>query len=613
MTLVTDPPAGPDDTTGASTPTPTPMPYGRLRRMWNRPLWTHVAALGLVLVALVAVVGTGASFSADEGAAITQARSLARGDGWIVEHPLPQVDPEGAYYPLELSAEGPRGIAPFAKHPLYALVLAGAHKVGGINAMVALSLLGTLAAATLGAALASRIGGPGLARPALWALGLASPLLFDGYLVIAHTIGAALAAAAVLVAAVAIQRRKPRLALAVAPLVATAVLFRTEALLFGVALAVAAGLLALRGRGPAANRWTTALVAGASLAGAGAAAVGERLWAAAILGGTVSSTGGGPSGLADVGFLDARMHGFVITWLRPSYNGGTVDLALIVMTAALALAVFAARRHPGDDRPVRLLAVVAAVAAGFALVSGSTAIVPGLLVACPLVLVGLLCLGRARPGDGGDRDGDEDGVGGGSPSRSDATLAFGTFVGFALAVIATQYATGGSGEWGGRYFAIGLPILIPVCLLHLRRVGHSLSTDTRRVAAAGLLVCAVCLSAISIGGLRHTHQFSGRLMEAVDRTAQTTGERPVIIANGPGRPRAAWATFDRQRWLLVDPDRDVTDLLDRLRAAGIQRVTVMSGPTSPDLTENLGDGMRVVTVDEWAKSHRWTVAVIDLG
>ena len=131
-----------------------------------------------------------------------------------------------------------------------------------------------------------------------------------------------------------------------------------------------------------------------------------------------------------------------------------------------------------------------------------------------------------------------------------------------------------------------------MCLLHLRRVGHSLPADTRRIAAAGLLVCAVCLSAISIGGLRHTHQFSGRLMAAVDRTAQTTGERPVIITNGPGRPRAAWATFDRQRWLLVDPDSDVSDLLDRLRAAGIQQVTVMSGPTSPDLTENLGEGMQ---------------------
>ena len=201
----------------------------------------------------------------------------------------------------------------------------------------------------------------------------------------------------------------------------------------------------------------------------------------------------------------------------------------------------------------------------------------------------------------------------GPTSTPAATLAAGTFVGFAIGVIATQYATGGSGEWGGRYFAIGLPILVPVCLLHLRRVGQSLSADTRRAAAGALLVCAVCLSTISIGGLRHTHQFSGRLMAAVDRTAQTTGERPVIITTSPGRPRSAWATFDRQRWLLIDRDADVSDLLDRLRTAGIQQVTVMSGPTSPVLTENLGEGMRVVTMDAWAKSQRWTVAVVDLG
>ena len=50
-----------------------------------------------------------------------------------------------------------------------------------------------------------------------------------------------------------------------------------------------------------------------------------------------------------------------------------------------------------------------------------------------------------------------------------------------------------------------------------------------------------------------------------------------------------------------------------LRAAGIQRVTVMSGPTSPDLTADLDEGVRVVTVDAWAKSHRWNVAVLDLG
>jgi hypothetical protein len=600
VTLVADPTPPPPDADDA---VPTPTTGGRLRRAWARPLWAHVVALGLVLIALMPVVGTHASFSADEGAAITQARNLARGDGWIVDHPLPQVDPEGVNYPLELSSRGPNGVAPFAKHPLYALVLAGAERVGGINAMVALTLLGTLAAAALGAALASRMGGPGLARPALWALGLASPLLFDGYLVVAHTIGAALAAAAVLVAVVAIERRRASLALAVAPLVALAVLFRTEALLFGVALAVMAGLLVLRR--PGATRWTTALVAAASLAGAGGAAIGERLWSAAILGGPAGSTGGGPSGLDEVGFFDGRMHGFVITWLRPSYDGGAVDIALLVMAAALALGVFAARRHPGDDPPARLLAVVAAIASILALAVGPTAIVPGLLVACPLVLVGLASFGRGDRGT--DRSSDVD-----SPSRLTATLAAGTFAGFALAVIATQYATGGSGEWGGRYFAIGLPILVPVCLLNLRRVGQRLSAPTRRVAAGSLLVCTVCLSTIGVSGLRHTHDFTGRLMAAVDRTASPIGARPVIVTDEPGMPRQAWDTFDRQQWLLVD-DEEPSDVFDRLRAAGIERVAVVFGPGKRDLTRDLGPGAQVVAADAWAESKAWHIVTVDLG
>jgi hypothetical protein len=31
--------------------------------------------------------------------AILQAKSLSAGGGWVVEHPLPQVDAEGRFYP----------------------------------------------------------------------------------------------------------------------------------------------------------------------------------------------------------------------------------------------------------------------------------------------------------------------------------------------------------------------------------------------------------------------------------------------------------------------------------------------------------------------------------
>ena len=220
--------------------------------------------------------------------------------------------------------------------------------------------------------------------------------------------------------------------------------------------------------------------------------MGEHLWAAAILGGSAAPTSGGRPTSAS----HRPLHGFVITWIRPSYDGGGVDVALVVMAAALALTVFAARRHPGDDSPIRLLAVVAAAAAVAALVIGQTTIVPGLLIACPLVLVGLLASRRS--------------TGRGSTTTT-ASLAAGTFAGFAIAVIATQYGTGGSGEWGGRYFAIGLPLLVPVCLLNLQRIGEALPAATRRLATGALLVCVTCLSTMGIGGLRATDQFSGRL------------------------------------------------------------------------------------------------------
>src|SRR3954465_6534237 len=124
MTLVADPVAPP-----------------RRRRLWDAPLRAHVAALAVVLLALMPLIGTGSSFSADEGAAAVQARSLSRGDGWIVAHPVPDVDPTGVNYPLELSERGPDGFAPFGKHPLYALLLAAADRAGGTSAMVLLSVL----------------------------------------------------------------------------------------------------------------------------------------------------------------------------------------------------------------------------------------------------------------------------------------------------------------------------------------------------------------------------------------------------------------------------------------------------------------------------------------
>jgi hypothetical protein len=546
------------------------------RRMWDLPLRAHLAALAAVLLALVPLVGTGASFSADEGAAILQARSLADGRGWVVEHPLPEADPGGRHYPLELSAKGPDGTAPFAKHPLYALLLAAADRIGGVTAMLVLSVLGTVAAAGLAAALAGHLDAA-LRRPALWVTGLASPLLFDGYLVIAHTLGAACAAGALVLAVRAVERRSLPAAVGVAGCTATAALVRTEAVLFAAALAAVAAALALADR----RARVPALAVGAAAAGAAIAArVVEAAWARHLVGGTVTLSS---VPRPEPGFLDGRLQSLLLTWLRPSYGGPRiVDLALLCMVAALAVGAVVARRRPGDRAAVRLCGAVAAVSAVAALLVGPTTVVPGMLAAFPVMVAGLLLLRRR------------------SLDLVAARLMGGTFALFALAVIATQYSTGGSGEWGGRYFALGIPAVVPVVLLAVRDRGPAL--------VAGLAICSVALSAMGVLALRSTHRFTADLVASI--AAAATGPAPVIVTTEEALPRLAWATFDRQRWLLAEP-ADLPELIDRLRAAGVRRFAFVTSRLDRD-RDHLR-GVEVVSVDGRADGRGWQILVLLAG
>jgi len=553
-------------------------------------LWAHAAALAVVLLALVPVVGTGASFSADEGAAIVQAHHLADGDGWVVDHPVPQVDPTGKAYPLELSERGDKGTAPFVKHPLYALLLAGADRVGGHAAMVLLSLAGTLAAAVLAAGLARRLR-PGLARPSLWVTALATPLLFDGYLVIAHTLGAAVAVAAVLLALRAAEGRGGRWAAVAgaAGCVAIAVLLRSEAVFWGLGLGVALTVVAF-------HRHSGFLAAAsvAMVAAAGLAHVGEGAWINRILGGHVVALGSSPD--EGVGLVTGRIQSIVLTWFRPGYGQfPSTELALALMLGCATAGAVVARRHPEDRRVLVGLAATAAVASLLAFVAAPTNLVPGLLVAAPLLATGLVALRRSSFGPVG------------------AQMALGTFAVFAIAVAATQYARGGSGEWGGRYFALGLPVLVPVVLLALVDAGVRLQRSARCVAAGALVVCSLAMTAMGLTSLADTHRFTARLVATIDRAGQAAaapGERPVILATNGAVPRLAWSTFDRQRWLLSDR-ADLSSQTALLASAGITRVVLVTAHLSDDLAA-AGPGVRVVTDDHPTGRGTWHAVVLQI-
>lgn len=518
------------------------------RRVWDAPVWAHLLALTAILVVLVPVIGTSTSFLADEGAAVIQADSLSSGRGWVVEHPAPELDPSGRNYPITHSEGGVKGQAPLGKHPVYPVLLAVADRLGSVAGMVLLSVLGTVAAAGLAAALAKRLG-PGLALPTIWVVGLASPLLFDGFLLIGHTIGAALATGAALFSLVAIERRSVRAALAVVPFVAGAVLFRNEAIIFAVALAAVAGVFAFRTR----PRWPAITVAVGAIAATGVARIAEKIWIARFLGRSTQAAAL-PVPVAAENLIRGRFDGLLLTWFTPTYWGSPLlVLSLLAMVTSIAAGAFLARRGPERRNGVLVASAVAAGAAMVALLADPTNVVPGLLVAFPLGAAGLFVLRRdlfREPG---------------------ALVAGGVFGLFSAGVVATQYSIGGSGEWGGRYFALGIPVLVPVLLLALRRQRRDLDARTARGVVAALAVCSVAMSTMAVVSLRASHAGKTRLVAEIEGAVAATGSsRPVIVTTSDAMPRVAWPAYESGRWLLTSTS-DLADLRERLARAGVNR------------------------------------------
>ncbi len=555
-------------------------------RAWAAPLWAHATALSVILLALVPVVGTSASFSPDEGAVVIQARSLAAGEGWIVAHPLGELDPDDRYYPLGGSSQGEDGKAPFGKHPVYPLVLAVLDGLAGPGAMTVLSVLGTVAAAVAGALLAGALSG-GLERPTLWAVGLGSPLLFDAYLLIAHSVAAALVSVAVLVALLGTRRSGPAVPMVGAgALVAAAVLLRSEGLIFAVALGAGVVATGIARHRPAVAGWGLVIPAAAL-----GAVVGER-WLQQVLIGADGASVAAPAVAGS--FVGARVEGFLNTWIRPSATvPGAGDLALLGAAFVVAAAVVVARRAG----PTRLLGALSMSAVGLstvAFLADPDRVVPGLAVAFPLAVVAFGLVDRTYFEAGG------------------RLLVSVTVALFVAGVLATQYREGGSAEWGGRYFALAVPVLAVLAVDALHRRAPSLSGEGRRWAGAGLVACSALLAAGAVVSLARAHTFTGGLIARIDATARATapgdgGGRPVVVSAYPNIPRLAWPVFDDGRWA-HNPDRghaaQLSTVLDRAQVGEL----VLVGQTPEDVAPYLGNYV-VDPARSW-EMGRWEVSVL---
>lgn len=532
----------------------------------------HQVLLGLSLYGLLAVAGTHAVWSADEGALLYQASSLAEGGGWSFEHPFPEADPKGTAYPLHLSSwavdepdasvaqtcpidgVGCRYIS-LAKHTSFVWIAAGLLKLGGYKALLLFSMFGTFCAAIGASKLAARIE-PVAELPALWLVGIGSPLFINGYVAWAHAPTAALIVWAVhwLTDADDGPRRVMHLTWGFSAL-AAATLLRTEALLIGIAIGAGwIGIAVVRRNVKEKKLPLAAVGLGAFCATAFGTFVDRT---------TATPTAGPvepPSFDEAFGLIDGRLEGFANTWLKPGYVMAPMDLLLLISAVALiAAAIFVRRGDEGRQltRPAVLFAV-ACLALRFVMMP--VALVPGLIVACPLLIVGLILLDR-------------------STMRSEQVLVLLVpFVLFCGAVLATQYRGGGGGEWGGRYFAIGLPLGLVVATVGVIRTGRTFPTVHQRQIVAMLAAGILLLNLLGLFGLRIIRDRTTDLAAAISVAGSDAGDedqRPVVVTTMNGLGRWLWQDLDNYRMLRV-PSEELPELGRKLASLGIVELTLVS-------------------------------------
>ncbi len=536
----------------------------------------------MAVLVLVLVLHGPTPVISDDGSFLAQA-ALLRDGRTGVDLPLAAADPDGVFPPLENSTTAAGRAFPYSKHlVLPAAVAALTLLVGGAGGVVFSSLsvwLAGLAAMVLAARIDRR-----LSAVALWSTVLLTPLVFDANLVVAT--GTAAAALGFLVVAVVSVRARPvtRRLVPVAVLAFVVPMWRTEGMFAVAAVAVLATaeplVIAARSRrltGDTVLRVAAGVVAGtAGIAGY----VLDVSMAARVVGSTTRIV---PS-TQDYDPIRGRLSSMWGSLLRPAHDVPASSGLLVALVAVLVLvAVVLVRRRGPAGRIVTLL--VAAAAVSIAWVLTPPALVTGLLPAAPVLFAGLLLLGRA------DLDVPE--------TRAGLSVSALT----ALGVVATSYSAGGGAEWGGRYFHILIPLLVPASLVGLSRARDLLSGRDGMVATVAVLVVAVAPSVVALRSVVQLRSGSERTVEVVldgiDRAERAAEDEPggpagdggdiVVVSARPTFGRFAWNRLDGLRLLSVaDPTR-LVDALDGVADTDVDRVVVLAQDDEEPLGDTMGD------------------------
>lgn len=542
-------------------------------------LWLQVVLLGVILGLLLPFVldGNGIGYP-DEGLYAAQAETLSRGTWW---DDRPAADLPGLEVANGLRPEFTRGnrYVGYVKHSLYIRLLVPFWRVGGFGALLLPSLVGGVLTAAAAAFLARSVDDR-LAVPALWLVGVGSPLVFDSYLVAAHTLGAAAVGWTAVGLAGVLRTRRFVALLWVVPVAAFAVFMRSEGVLYVCGLSAGVGVLALM---RAAHRcWRDALQLGVTAAVTFTAASVAYLvdaWLARRITGSTEAVQTTGRVLGDS--TDPLPHIWA-SLIRPGPADRIVVAAAIGASTTLAAAVL--HRALGRKSWALQSALLGvAAAATLWMHSGGLHLVTGLVAAFPLLVAGLIVMPRL----------------GGEEARWFLVVAA---VSAGVLLVLTSYAEGGAAEWGGRFY---LPLVVLLGPLYVAGLAHWIEQLDRR---GSLVVSLMAVGVLGLGALQVRVNHSRRSETAViDRgVAAAVAEpdiagQPLVVVGGVsigGASRILWARTGEMD-VLAAPSLEHTFRMVTFAAEHGYRDAFVLMP--------LPDGSAVQVARAWLDPIGWTV------
>lgn len=510
------------------------------------PWAIHLVWIGLVLVLATVFVGFSAFVYIDEAAIYAQV-DLVEDGTWTVPRPLGATDVSQQWAPMNNSTVVGDEFAPFPNHPLHVVIAAAADRLGGSVGVRALSTFGVLAAAATAGVLASVVGRrEAIAAAAITAL--ASPLLFDAQLVVAHAIAAPLAGGlAVLAFARPATPLRVRL-LGAGALAVVGSLLRSEFIVYALAVAaVVVVTAAFR------ERRSAVAISATVVAGSVGAYLLEPVWISRLVGEGIepkvisASSQGGFTGRGES----------VLTVLIGTGSPRAVVLVLAVALSAVAVAV--ARWRP-TATPVAVGASLVGATMAVAQLFDPT-VVPGVVWAFPLLTVAALSARRnqlARP-----------------LARALTACAV-----FAVVVLVLQYRAAGGFEWGWRYVHIALPVVAAAMARPVLALLDTARTVERRIVVAGVGVVALL---VPVGGVlqqrRHV-EATQELLDAVDMALERT-DAQLIVSTERLFGRYIWSQSISGR-VVTTTRNDASGVLPAAEAAGYERILLVWAGVRPD-------------------------------